>query len=308
MQESLMGMEDDPQDEGLQPSPAEKWDMDAAKHALDELFMVTNQYRTSANFMKLLEFVKEFPYIAPFNAMLANIQMPGAAFVLPPRKWYQHFGRTIKSEARPIVILRTMGPVDFVFDVADTEGNPLPPGFEKPFAVYSGNIGNALPTTIENCKRDGIRIYKKNLGSEAAGAIKRLAPGSNAAKQLQVFKEKVIAVAFELQLAESRSPEEQYATLTHELGHLYCGHVGTPNPVWWPDRRGLNHVSEEFEAESVSYLVCKRMGLESPSERYLSHFVGSHGEVPSISLECIMKAAGLIERMGKELMAQRKTK
>ena len=308
MQQRLLGFEDDPQDQIMQTTPAEQWDMDAAKLSLDELFMLSKQYRTSTNYMKLLEFIKKFPYIAPFNAMLAHIQMPGARFVLPPRKWRQHFGRYIKPEARPIVILRTMGPVDFVFDVSDTEGDDLPPDFENPFSVYSGEIGNALPTTLLNCIRDGIRVYKKNLGSEAAGAIKRLAKDSAARSHLQMFREKLIPVEFELELAENRSPEEQYATLTHELGHLYCGHLGTLKPLWWPDRRGLNHESEEFEAESVSYLVCQRMGLETASEKYLADYVGSHGEVPPISLECVMKAAGLIERMGRDIMSLRKTK
>ena len=131
MQTSLFGREDDRQNQELQLSPAEKWDMDAAKHSLDELFKVSSQYRSSDSYMRMLDFINQFPYIAPFNAMLAHIQMPGARYVLPPRKWYQYFGRVIKSEARPIVILRTMGPVDFVFDVSDTEGEPLPADIEK---------------------------------------------------------------------------------------------------------------------------------------------------------------------------------
>ena len=113
---------------------------------------------------------------------------------------------------------------------------------------------------------------------------------------------------FELELAAQRSPEEQYATLVHELGHLYCGHLGTLNPTWWPDRLGLSGETEEFEAESVSYLVCKRKGLDTPAAKYLSDFYYRYGEVPPISVECIMKAAGLIERMGKDSMTPRKTK
>ena len=86
MQTSLFGREDDRQNQGLQLSPAEKWDMDAAKHSLDELFKVSSQYRTSDSYMRMLDFINQFPYIAPFNAMLAHIQMPGARYVLPPRK------------------------------------------------------------------------------------------------------------------------------------------------------------------------------------------------------------------------------
>src|SRR5207248_2429484 len=57
------------------------------------------------------------------------------------------------------------------------------------------------------------------------------------------------------------SAEARYAILVHELAHLYCGHLGTPNDKWWPDRRGLPHVAREFEAESVCFLVCERLGI-----------------------------------------------
>lgn len=44
--------------------------------------------------------------------------------------------------------------------------------------------------------------------------------------------------------------------------------LGTPNKKWWPDRRGLSSSASEFEAESVSYLVCNRLGIETPAEEY----------------------------------------
>ena len=299
-QESLFDHDDQPPYFG---SAAEKWDMETVKHSLDELFLLTSQYRASSSYMELLDFIRKFPHIAPFNAMLAHIQMPGATFILSPYKWRTFFDRTIKPGARPIVILRTMGPVDFVFDVSDTEGTPLPPRIENSFAIREGNIGKALCFTEENCKRDGIYIYKSNLGSTGAGSIR-----TARTDRVQVFRKNSIPVLFELEVSERRSPEQRYATIAHELGHLYCGHLGTKNPLWWPDRRGLTHSIVEFEAESVSYLVCKRFGLKTASEEYLAGYVRSQTEVPPISLECVMKAAGLIEKMGKELMILRKTK
>ncbi len=100
--------------------------------------------------------------------------------------------------------------------------------------------------------------------------------------------------------------ESRYATFVHELAHLYCGHLGSPNKKWWPDRRGLTKIVVEFEAESVSYLVCARQGIESPSEAYLASYVNNRDKVPPISLECVMKAAGLLETMGRERLKPRK--
>jgi hypothetical protein len=60
----------------------------------------------------------------------------------------------------------------------------------------------------------------------------------------------------------------------------------------------LAHEVREFEAESVCYLLCKRLSIVNPSEQYLAGYL--HEETPSISLDCVMKAAGLIEQMGRE--------
>ena len=64
-------------------------------------------------------------------------------------------------------------------------------------------------------------------------------------------------------LNSRHSPESRYATLVHELAHLYLGHLGTPSHHWWPDRARLVPEVKEFEAESVSYLVCGRAGIDT---------------------------------------------
>jgi hypothetical protein len=94
----------------------------------------------------------------------------------------------------------------------------------------------------------------------------------------------------------------------HELAHLYCGHLGTPNEKWWPHRRGLTHEVQEFEAESICYLVCQRLGIENPSAQYLATYFAKNekGDVPPISLERVMASAGLIEQMGRGRLKPRK--
>lgn len=102
--------------------------------------------------------------------------------------------------------------------------------------------------------------------------------------------------------------ETKYATLVHELAHLYCGHLGTPNESWWPGRRGLSDAQVEFEAESVCYLVCERAGLRNPSGPYLSDYLQENDETPAISMECVLKSAKLIEQMGRERLKPREEK
>ena len=281
---------------------ADAWDKKTAKHALDELFSLTSRYRTSKEYFDLLKFVAHFRFYSPYNAMLVHVQMPGARFVAPPHRWRNQYGRQIRPGARPLVILQPMGPVMFVFDVSDTEGDPLPPQVEKPFEVRNGKINNELMRTIENAKRDGIAIHTARLGSQQAGSIRT----AELPNQPLAFGERILPVRYELELDQNASEESRYACLVHELAHLYCGHLGTPNPQWWPDRSGRKRAILELEAESVAYMICTRFGIDNPSEKYLAGYVAEFKKVSRISPECIMKAAGLIEKMGKEKLKPRK--
>jgi hypothetical protein len=48
--------------------------------------------------------------------------------------------------------------------------------------------------------------------------------------------------------------------------------------------------------------------IENPSQKYLASYLKSNekGDVPAISLECVMKSAGLIEQMGRGRLKPRK--
>jgi hypothetical protein len=298
-------------------SPADEWSAQSAQHALDDLFNATLKYKTSEKFHELIQFVRMFRFYSPYNALLVHIQRPGACFVAPAKRWNKKYRRLVKPNANPIVILQPMGPVMFVYDVSDTEAGPdsrpLPIEVEKPFETRYGKIGGEYNRIIENAKRDGIRIHGQKVGSQAAGSIQWVKNRIIPPLLFQVGKDKQgnpdckqIPVRYELLLNEEHNRESRYATIVHELAHLYCGHLGTTNKKWWPDRLGLSKKLMEFEAESVCYLVCERAGIANPSAEYLSGFITSKEDVPQISLECVMKAAGLIENMGSKKMKLRK--
>jgi hypothetical protein len=264
-------------------------------------------------YRELINFVARFRFYAPFNAMLVHIQMAGATYVAPPHRWLRDYNRRIRPGARPLVILQPMGPVMFVFDVSDTlpEQNapPLPREVEQPFEVRCGHIGSEYQRTVENAKRDGVQVIARDAGSQSAGAIQKAPPGSHVQMQVKQKPEPAhvrVPLRYNIFLNGKHSAAAKYATLVHELAHLYCGHIGTPNDKWWPDRRGLTPDIYEFEAESVCYLVCGRLGIDNPSDAYLAGYMKNHQETPAISLDCIMRASGLIEQMGREYLKPRK--
>jgi len=292
-----------------------KWDRDAARRSMDELFTLARRYRSCEAYCDLLKFIVRFRFYSPFNAMLIHTQMPGAGYVAPPQRWLSEYQRRIKAEAQPLVILQPMGPVMFVFDVSDTEPEkdapPLPPEVEHPFEVCLGHIECELEMTIENAKRDGVSVAERKEGSQSAGAIEFVKSDEQLSVLIKQRPQKeylLVPIRYKLILNSNLSVETKYATLIHELAHLYCGHLGTPNEKWWQDRRGLSREIREFEAESICYLVCHRLGIANPSEKYLANYMKDkrEGDVPAISLECVMKSAGLIEQMGRERLKPRK--
>jgi hypothetical protein len=274
-------------------TPARLWDDEANKRILDELFTHVSSYRTTAAYRQLLDFVSQFPFYAPFNAMLVHVQKPGARYVRPAHRWWQDYGRRIRPGAQPLVILQPMGPVMFVFDVSETEGDAIPPEIENPFAVRGGRVEKQLERTVDNAGRDGIRITETRLGSQQAGSIRITA---SPRLTIRFSESNEVPLRYELLLNLNHEATARYATLVHELAHLYCGHLGTPDVRWWPDRRGLSHDVREFEAESVAYLVCRRTGIEPKSDEYLAGYLKSNDEIPSISLDCVLKVAGLAPR------------
>jgi antirestriction protein ArdC len=89
----------------------------------------------------------------------------------------------------------------------------------------------------------------------------------------------------------------QFATLTHELGHLFPGHLGADKRLKVPERSQVPHTQQELEAESVAFLVCARNGINSKSETYLATYVEKNTTVDDIDLYQIMRAAGQAETL-----------
>ena len=106
--------------------------------ALDEMFASSQRFRSSAEYMNMLNFVSRFPKYAPFNCFLLYTQNPAVSYVATTKQWRRNFGRKPKYDARPLVILIPFGPVLFVYDLKDTEGpGPLPTYLLRPFNTES---------------------------------------------------------------------------------------------------------------------------------------------------------------------------
>ncbi len=279
--------------------------------ALDRLFQETRLYRTSAEFREVMEFTKRFRTHAPYNCFLLHMQRPGAEFVANTHYWKKRYNRTIKPGVRPLIILVPFGPVDFVYDVRDTEGDPVPERIVDFFGAKGTLTPGVWNLTKINCEREWIAVGEDAQRDSLAGCIRAASAGTTVMVRTgrtpdgkEIWEKR--GAKYAITLNKDHTLVTRYATLVHELAHLYCGHLGTPNEKWWPDRRQVDLPTREFEAESVSWLICERLGIENPSVRYLDGYLAKNREVPKIALELVLKAAGHIERMGREQLKLRK--
>lgn len=255
-----------------------------AKSAVNELIESALAYHTPERFQELMEFASRMPRYAPYNAMLLHIQHPKARYIASAKEWAE-MGLKIKSGARPLVVLQIMGPVRFVFDVADTYGNALPEAvrnaIEDPFHAQ-GEVNDLVwGRMLDLCASMNISVTEEVMHVNQAGYIRRLPSGSG----------------YDLRINECHDRPAKFATLAHELGHLFCGHLGKSEHDFWDNRNDLAIEARELEAEAVAYLVASRRKLHTASKKYLSLYLHPNATLPPISLEHILKAAGAIEEM-----------
>lgn len=262
--------------------------------SIDELFRTSILYRNSTKFAEALEFSAKFKEYAPYNNMLVRIQNPSCSYYATALDWQRKFGRNIKEDAKPMLILAPMHPVMLVFDVDETEGNPLPAKLLE-FAQVTGNFdAKWMERLLENARRLRIQIQRKPLAQLHGGfATTRLRDNR--------FKMRAVVHA-------GLNEASAFGVLCHEIGHILLGHLGTDEDLWWPYRTNLTHSAIEIEAEAVSYMVSARLGLQSSAAAY----VASHardGKIPdSVSLDLIVKVAGKIHEMTERLLPERSPK
>jgi hypothetical protein len=255
--------------------------------SINELVKLIGSYSTVRSLRELMDFTCNTPRLAPYNCLLVHSQMPTATMVLAPSQWLT-FNRTVKAGARPLVILRTKGPVSFVFDISDTEGADLPSNATNlrqmdAFLAEGEYPGRFMGHLEKNLLKLQIYLRQVEYPPQKAGQIRRLPSSDN----------------FEIQINSAHTPLQHFTTIIHEMGHLCCGHLGQVPWASWVDRSFVSLEVREFEAETISWMVSKRLGIKTGSAAYL------HGHLPDaalpkgVNLDAILVGAGKLEQMGK---------
>ncbi|MGD9182450.1 MAG: hypothetical protein PVG15_13305 [Desulfobacterales bacterium] len=271
-------------------------DLTAELNAIDEMFAASSFYRSSHEFLKLLNFIAHFPNYSAFNCFLLYTQNPSISYVATARTWARKFRRRLKSNTNPLLILAPMAPVRFLFDIKDTEGDPVAPELLKPYTPKKRFGASVYDNTVHNSLIQGIVVQELALEDPSAETAARMTPSVRKKyKNLHLKKD----ASYLIILNKARRLEEKYENLVLELGHIFCGHLGIDKNAWWSERHSLAPLHAEIEAQSVAFLICQRKGLISSTEKYVSSYLTEDQEIPVISLNALLQAVNYIEEMGK---------
>lgn len=234
-------------------------------------------------FRRYLDAMSRFHQYSASNVMLILAQQPEATHVAGYRRW-QQLGRQVRKGERGIRILvphkrvveldegeettivRGFG-VGSVFDVSQTDGDPLP---EPPVAQEiheATNMGSTLYRALERyVTSQGITVVQEELerGNGYYAPLRRR-----------------IAVDSRL------SGDQATKTMAHETAHFVADHRG-----------GIAREDAETVAESVAYVVLAHYGIDS--ESYSFAYVARWAE----DRQVLKRNLDAIQRISHEMVAR----
>ena len=265
------------------------------KFTIDDLLHRSWTYKNSEAFVKFFKFIASFHHYSRYNTMLVYLQNEAVTFFGGKSFWKKRFNRRVKDGARPYIILAPMGPVMLVYDVMDTEGKESPEEFLKnglgrnPFDVKGKLPIEMFDRALEIAKSYGIEITFEDTSYLKGGHITTFIAGD---PKIVISKKGTIEVKF--------------STLLHELAHLFLGHTGHTKLSKANDKkeikilqRKLTRTAEELEAETVSFLVSKKMGLATNAAEYIAGYITSENDLIEFSYESVIKTADRIDQLFK---------
>lgn len=218
---------------------------------IDELARETDLARKSEVMQKYLDFVSKFHQYSANNIWLILMTRPDATYVAGYQSW-KKLNRWVRKGEKGIPIFAPLIHKDdpdtdnsprklsgfrivFVFDVSQTEGEPLPPVPNWKSPEKNAELNEKL---MEFAQSRGIEITFKNLPGDIQG----------------ISKGKVIEV----------DNDAGTKTMIHEIAHELM-HRGDDCP------RG--QAIRELQAEATAFVVAKHFGIQGlNSSNYLALF------------------------------------
>ena len=219
----------------------------------------------SQQFKDYLSTIAKFYQYSFHNQLLIASQKPNATRVAGFRSWQTKFNRQVQKGAKSIAIFghpkkiereielndgskeieeRIWWPIVHVFDISDTEGDPLPDLNRTKIKDDSDHANRLINTLTKVVLENGIE-YKEveQIDGDYANtnALGAFSPAEN---------------MIQLVTGNGASKGELFKTLAHEIGHAFYEELYTRK------YEGHSYASEECVVETSAMIVASRFGLD----------------------------------------------
>ncbi len=241
-----------------------------------------------------------------FNSAVLLVQRPGLGFVANETVWNKKYGRFIKPEARPLLIVRPFAPLEIYYEVTDTyslyeqklpewiykENNLLPPLPCEEIETLKNNI-------LSIFSRHGIYYAEKDFGERQGGEM-QYSPNALCVSYMNK-KNRVVSVFthYSMTINNRHQPFRQLTSIFHEIGHLLCGHLQIDEEINKNDdldckipKRDMEKLTphqQEYEAEMTCKLIMKAFGFEHSIDESVRGM--EKGKAPLFDFEIVAPAA-----------------
>ena len=250
------------------------------RKTIEQLANETDAARQSELFRNYLKASAAFWDYSWHNQMLIWRQRPDATYVGGFNTWLK-CGRYVRKGEKGIAILAPMFfrdkakiadgsqtettriwfKVVYVFDLSQTDGNPLP---ELPSKSVGERGEDMLARLLRFAESRGIsvRFVDKCSLNGAAGTSR--------------------GTEIEIRTSETDATT-QAATLAHEIAHSLLHWTSEGKKITTRDGKEIGKQQRELEAEATAYVVGQYFGIQSPSEFYLA----AYSVTPAMLLEAV---------------------
>lgn len=250
------------------------------RQTIEQLANETDAARKSELFRDYLRTSAAFWDYSWHNQMLIWRQKPDASFVGGFHTWLK-CGRYVRKGEKGIAILAPMFfrdkhktvdggeqestriwfKVVYVFDISQTDGNPLP---DLPTRSVGERGQEMLDRLLGFAASRGItvRFVEKCRLNGAAGTSR--------------------GTEIEIRTTD-QDITTQAATLAHEIAHSLLHWTADGQKITTREGKPIDKQERELEAEATAYVLCNYFGIQSPSDFYLA----TYEVTPAMLLEAV---------------------
>ena len=239
-----------------------------SKKLLEQLNNRIDSVRESEEFKSMLQFLGEFHNYSYQNSILIQMQRPDASYVAGYKQWQKKFNRHVKKGEKAISILAPFTYKKRVAEEKKIDGQlkevekEVKRIYFRPVNVFdvSQTEGDPLPNLDISVSDDYSRLYKP---------LAHYTKFKNITLTLKVLSEslKGYSRGGKILINKILNQTERSGVLAHELGHEL---------LHQKDESELSKEIKEMEAEAAAFVVMDHYGVDIKSDKYLALYKESY--------------------------------